>query len=120
MAKAKKYRPTLGNETVDWRSSFDEVAPARIQAPPHIAKATKPLVHSFPSREWAAILGICSVTTKRKNRIPSRIPAGRVIFGTTAPIAAAMNATPTKYAQNSRPEIQAGTSVATKLAYKKC
>jgi hypothetical protein len=34
MAREKKYLPSLGNETADLRSFSNEVAPARIQAPP--------------------------------------------------------------------------------------
>src|SRR6266849_4259789 len=51
MAKAKKYRPTLRNGNGVSGLPSNEVASARIQAPPHIASATNPLVHSLPSRE---------------------------------------------------------------------
>jgi hypothetical protein len=60
------------------------------------------------------ILGMCSRITKRKNITPSIVAAGRAMSLYRMPPAAAKNATPTKYAQNRRPGINAGTSVATK------
>src|SRR5438552_16837331 len=80
----------------------------------HMAKATNPLVHSFPLVELPMILGMCSRTTNKKNITPSIVAAGRAIILCDIPAAAAKNATPTKYAQNSSPGMNAGTRVATK------
>src|SRR5437016_1180913 len=76
--------------------------------------------YSFPLPALPTIRGMCSSTTKRKNITPSMVAAGRAISLYRIPAAAAKNATPTKYAQNKRPGINAGTSPATKPPYMKC
>jgi hypothetical protein len=56
------------------------------------------------------------MNTQVKNMIPSRVAAKRALMLVTRLRVAAINTTPTAYAQKRRPGIHEGTIVATKRA----
>ena len=89
------------------------------EAPP-IARATNSLVHSFPLPGAATTRGMCRIMTQSRNIAPNKVAAKLTIFPVAILSAAAKNATPTKYAQNSFQGIHTGMSVVMNLAYIKC